>query len=311
MRTWLLILLVLAGLWMLAKPGRVDQKIENRVEQAVALTADCKLDEARKELATLKADSARPAQLRRLQSAITQATPGCDKKRQRGKAWSDTVDAIEKLLDGSSLEKASARLAAFMRRWGEAADTREARARIEAKRAERLLDEADACLKRRDRACARNRLEAAERVGAQGMEARLQTVREALARPAEADASSSRPQSRSGTGNGASRSSTATRESTVATDSVPPDGSFTSAEQVAQERERHRVQQVRNILADSNTDILKGNYQGAVERLRYCTGTVDPGNRSCAELRETAERMNRDMLRCVRDGGAWVNGACQ
>lgn len=81
LRYWLLALAALWLVWFYAKPS--TKKIDARIDHAIALSAECRFSEAQSELIALRSASATPAQLDRLQSAINQAVPACDKKRQR------------------------------------------------------------------------------------------------------------------------------------------------------------------------------------------------------------------------------------
>ena len=128
MRYWLLALAALWGIWMVTKPDQA--KIDARIDKALALTRECKLGEAQGELIALRTGKAGAEQLQRVQSAINQASPACEKKRVRAKAWSDTKSAVDKALDSDDIAKAQARLAQFTKRYGEDDDTRALRDRI-------------------------------------------------------------------------------------------------------------------------------------------------------------------------------------
>lgn len=128
MRYWLLALAALWGIWMLTKPNQA--KIDARIDNALALTSECKLGEAQGELIALRSGKARADQLQRVQSAINQAAPGCEKKRVRAKAWIDTKAAVDKALDNDDTAKAQSRLAQFTKRYGDDDETRALRDRI-------------------------------------------------------------------------------------------------------------------------------------------------------------------------------------
>jgi len=181
-RSWLLALLVLAALWMFAKPRNGSKEIDARIDQAIAMTAECRIDAAGAELTALKRGKAKPEQWKRLQRAIAEMVPPCEKKRSRAKAWSDTEAAVDSALQAATLDKAAGRLALFTRRWGEDADTRELGDRIDRKRAERLLDEADACQAESDRVCLESRVIAAERLNRPELAQRIAALRESLSR---------------------------------------------------------------------------------------------------------------------------------
>lgn len=259
-RTWLLVALALAAIWIVAKPRDPARELDKRVDAAIEMAGDCQLDEARAELAALRTRKAKPEQLKRLQKALAESAPGCERKRARGKAWSDTTTAVDGALRAAGVDKAASRLALFVRRWGEDAGTRALNERIERKKGERLLDEADACLSRSDRACADARLDAAERLKRPELDQRIAALRLSLARKSE---------------------------------SAPP-----------------AAQPAGRVLADAERDLGRGDYRGAIERLETCLA-ADAGNRDCQAKKQKAERLNRDMLRCVASGADWMDDRCQ
>jgi hypothetical protein len=83
LRYWLLALAALWLIWMTQRPN--TRKIDQRVDNAVALAAACKAGEAQSELIALKGTSATPAQLQRVQSALNEADTACDRKRARAR----------------------------------------------------------------------------------------------------------------------------------------------------------------------------------------------------------------------------------
>lgn len=293
--TWLLVAMILAVIWYLAKPANKEERIAARVEQAEKLTAECRLDDARAELASLRADKAPAAQVRRVNDAITGAVLGCEKKRQRAKAWAELKpvleNAVEKSPQAGALDNADSRLAAFSRKWGADDDTRDWDKRIDGKKAERLLDEADACLQHSDRACLEAKLLAAERYKRPELEERIRTLRESLSRLLEA---------------------TVLEQKTppaIAIDpprAVPAPPVITTSPQTAQ-----ASQQARKILADAERELSQGNYKGAMDKAEICATMIDVGNRECLGLKQRAERLNREMLRCVASGADWINDRCQ
>jgi hypothetical protein len=193
--TWILVALVLAAIWYLSKPSDANKKHETRVEQALALTTECKLEQARAELASLRADKASAAQMRRLQDGIVAASAGCERKRQRTKAWTVLRPVLESALQTGDIERADSRLSAFTKKWGADDDTRDWDKRIDLKKGDRLLDEADACLKKSDRYCLENKLQAAERLQRDEFADRIHSLREALSRLLEATMLEQRPPS--------------------------------------------------------------------------------------------------------------------
>lgn len=293
--TWLLVAMILAVIWYLAKPANKEERIAARVEQAEKLTAECKLDDARAELASLRSDKAPAAQIRRVNDAITGAVLGCEKKRQRAKAWAELKPVLENAVERSpqagALDNADSRLAAFAKKWGADDDTRDWDKRIDGKKAERLLDEADACQQRSDRACLEAKLLAAERFKRPELEERIRTLRESLSRLLETTVLEQKA------------------PPAIANDpprAVPPPPVITTSPQTAQ-----ASQQARKILADAERELSQGNYKGAMDKAEICATMIDVGNRECLGLKQRAERLNRDMLRCVASGADWINDRCQ
>lgn len=130
MRWWLLLLAVVVGLWVWDKPRR----IEARIDRALVLGAECKLNEAQAELIELRSTRASPEQLQRLQEGLNKASAVCERKQQRAKAWSDTEVAVDQAIDSASFIKAQQRLQGFVRKWGEDSDTRSLKEKITAAR---------------------------------------------------------------------------------------------------------------------------------------------------------------------------------
>jgi hypothetical protein len=130
LRWWLLALVVLWGVWLVAKPS--GKKIDRRIDAAIALAHECKASEAQAELIALRKSRATPEQLQRLQQGLNDEAAACTRRRQRGKAWSDASAAVESALAAAGWDKARTRLQAFSRRWGEDDATRALQDRIEA-----------------------------------------------------------------------------------------------------------------------------------------------------------------------------------
>lgn len=130
LRWWLLLLAVVLGLWVWDKP----RKIEARVERALALGAECKLNEAQAELIELRSTRATAEQLERLQQGLNKASANCERKHERAKAWRDTVVAVESAIDDASFIRAQQRLQGFVRKYGEDGDTRSLKDKISAAR---------------------------------------------------------------------------------------------------------------------------------------------------------------------------------
>jgi hypothetical protein len=81
LRYWLLALGILWLIWITQRP--TPQKIDARIDSAIALATACKAGEAQSELIALKDSTATPAQLQRLQSALNEADAACARKRAR------------------------------------------------------------------------------------------------------------------------------------------------------------------------------------------------------------------------------------
>jgi hypothetical protein len=126
LRWWIGLLAIVLGLWIWDKP----RKIEARVERALALGAECKLNEAQAELIALRSTRATPEQLQRLQQGLNKASSDCERKQQRAKAWRDTVVEVERAIDDATFIKAQQRLQGFVRKWGEDGDTRSLKEKI-------------------------------------------------------------------------------------------------------------------------------------------------------------------------------------
>jgi hypothetical protein len=178
--TWVSVAIVLGLIWFLARPSDPSKKLQARVDQAVAQAQDCKIDAARNAYTSLKADKAGAEQLKHLQAVINSNAKACDAKRHRVKAWSDLRPQLESALQNGSIDLADRRLAAFVKTWGADDETREFDGRIDVRKGERLLNEADACIKRSDRACAETKLQAAEKLQRGELKTRIELLREAL-----------------------------------------------------------------------------------------------------------------------------------
>lgn len=137
LRWWIIALAVLWGVWLWAKPSA--QKIDKRIDAAIALAQSCQGKQAQDELIALRKSRATPEQLDRLQRALNDASGACTRKRQRASAWSDARGAVESALAAGNAERAHARLQAFTKRWGEDDDTRALKARVDAARGDHPL----------------------------------------------------------------------------------------------------------------------------------------------------------------------------
>lgn len=132
LRWWLIALGALWLAWMLTKP--TEARIERRMKAAIALAQECKPRDAQDELIALRKTRATAQQLRQVQDALNDAAAACTRAERRRSAWKEASAATERLLNANSLERARSRLSAFTKRWGEDAQTRELRRRIDAER---------------------------------------------------------------------------------------------------------------------------------------------------------------------------------
>lgn len=180
LRTWIAAAVVLTGIWFYNKPADKPASVAEQVEAATALTAQCDLDGARSALAVLKSAKAPAAQLKRLQASITKSAAACDRQQQRAQAWTALQDSVTQALDAGKPDLAAARLAAYVKRWGDDPDTLELDAKVKVAQASAQLDLADACLAKGDRVCLENSLIAAERYKRPELAARTQALRTAL-----------------------------------------------------------------------------------------------------------------------------------
>jgi hypothetical protein len=299
--TWLIVLMALTAIWLLARSrpnaeALAKDKAQARVEAMLALVADCRLDEAKAALAALKSNKTPPALLVRAQNALREARPGCDKKQAKAKEWADTDAAVDALLDAKAAEKAAARLAPYVQKWGENDATRELRERIAGARVANLLDQADACMAARDGACAEKRIGAAEAFKRSEFAQRIADLRAALSPLLEATLLG---------GQGAAASAPALPP---ALQSQPPRSWITSTEPAPAPTPR---EQATRILAAARRDIVQANYKVALDRLDSCVNLVDPGNRECLALQQTTRQLQADMQQCLRRHADWVDGRCQ
>jgi hypothetical protein len=285
--TWLMVALLLLAIWFLVKPGDPARKLDKRVDDAVALTAECRIADARTELAELRRAKASAAQLERLQKAIGATAVACEKKSQRKKAWAEARPALETALASGALERASGRLATFTKRWGEDDDTREWRERIDARRAAKLLDDANTCLQKKDRVCVEAKLDAAEKLRRPEAEPRIKVLRESLSRLLE-----STLLEQGGQGGQAAYppplSATPPRQQAAA---IAPD-----------EREARRLR------TEAERELAQGNYRSAMGRAAQC---AQLGGGDCAALRDRAARLDREFQACLKAGREWIDGRCE
>ncbi|WP_188915926.1 hypothetical protein [Pseudoduganella buxea] len=287
--TWALVALFLLAVWFLVKPGDPSKKFDGRVDEAVALTKQCRIADARAELAELRSSKASRDQLARLQGAITSAATACERKQQRTRAWADTQKALETALASGAVDKASSRLATFTRKWSEDDETREWRSRIDARRAEKLLDEANACLARKDRACVQAKLEAAAKLKRPEASPRIEALRESLSRLLESTL----------------LEGGAAAQPPAAPPAQPARQLSTANFVEPNAREAGRLQ------LEAERELAQGNYRGAMSKAAQCATLVAGGGRECQLLRDRAARLDREYQQCLVGGHQWSGERCQ
>ncbi|GGB93276.1 hypothetical protein GCM10011572_14090 [Pseudoduganella buxea] len=279
----------LLAVWFLVKPGDPSKKFDGRVDEAVALTKQCRIADARAELAELRSSKASRDQLARLQGAITSAATACERKQQRTRAWADTQKALETALASGAVDKASSRLATFTRKWSEDDETREWRSRIDARRAEKLLDEANACLARKDRACVQAKLEAAAKLKRPEASPRIEALRESLSRLLESTL----------------LEGGAAAQPPAAPPAQPARQLSTANFVEPNAREAGRLQ------LEAERELAQGNYRGAMSKAAQCATLVAGGGRECQLLRDRAARLDREYQQCLVGGHQWSGERCQ
>jgi hypothetical protein len=292
--TWFLVGLLLVAIWFLVKPDDPSKKLDDRVDDAIALTESCRIGDARAALAELRGDKASAAQLGRLQKAISSTAPACEKKTQRAKAWKDAKAALESALSANALDKASTRLSAFVKRWSEDDDTRAMRERIDARRAEKLLDDANVCLEKKDRACAEAKLDAAEKLRRPESRPRIEALREALSRMLESTLLE-------GQGGQASQ---------AAPGSYPPPLAATPPRMATAPVRTALANpaEARQLQAQAEREIGQGNYRSAIGLAGQCATLGSP---ECAALRDRATHLERELHACMQAGREWVGERCE
>ncbi len=293
--TWFLVVLFLLAVWFLARPGDPGRRLDNRVQEAVALTESCRIAEARAELKALRTEKATAAQLDEVQKAITATANACEKKEQRTKAWADTRAALEAALAAGTPDKAATRLTTFVRKWKDDDSTREWRGRIDDARAEKLLDEANACLARKDRACVEAKLSAADKLARPAAQPRLQALREALSRLLESTLLEQ----------GGTASRAAPPAYPPALQATPPGVISTAALAQPDEREARRLQ------VEAERELASGNYRSAMGRAGQCAALTPGGSQACQALRDRAARLDREFQACLAGGHDWIAQRCE
>ncbi|GIZ51113.1 hypothetical protein [Noviherbaspirillum aridicola] len=171
---------VVIGLYWLGSVGN-ETKLEEQSKAAVAFASECKIDAAKATLAEMQNANATDEQMQKARQAIGQYGPECAKRQKREQAWGEAKKAVEDAISTGAFDKAESRLAAFIRRWDEDADTRELREQIQAGNAARLLNEAQACLESGNAICVQQRLSALEKRERPELADRILAMKETLA----------------------------------------------------------------------------------------------------------------------------------
>ena len=308
--TWIFVALLLLAIWFLAKPGDPTKKLDDKVDDAIALTEECRITDARAALKELRGTQADAAQLARLQKAIAATAPACEKKSQRARAWTDTRAALETALATNAPDKASTRLAAFVKRWNEDDQTREWRDRIDVRRAEKLLDDANTCLERKDRACVEARLNAAEKLDRPEVRPRIEALREALSRmlestllegavqgtPAAAQPGQANPAGPAGYPPPLSATPPRAGSAPLSAPVSAPVAAIATGSGEA-----------RRLRAEAERELAQGNYRSAIGLAGQCAAQ---GGSDCAMVRDKAARLEREQHACMAAGREWAGQRC-
>ena len=72
-----------------------------------------------------------------------------------------------------------------------------------------------------------------------------------------------------------------------------------------------KAQSVRNLMAEAQREIARGDYRAASDKMEVCATMIDGGSRECSALKARADRLQNDMLRCVAAGREWIGERCQ
>jgi hypothetical protein len=72
-----------------------------------------------------------------------------------------------------------------------------------------------------------------------------------------------------------------------------------------------QAQSAANLIADARRALALGNYKAASDKMEVCAAMVDPDNRECSTLKARADRLQREMQRCLADGREWISDRCQ
>jgi hypothetical protein len=74
---------------------------------------------------------------------------------------------------------------------------------------------------------------------------------------------------------------------------------------------RAASQSVRNLVSDARSDLVRGDYRAAADKMEVCVAMVDANTAECSAVKALAEKADTAMRRCVTRGGEWVGESCQ
>jgi hypothetical protein len=67
----------------------------------------------------------------------------------------------------------------------------------------------------------------------------------------------------------------------------------------------------RNLIAEAESDIARGDYRAAADKMDVCSTMIDDGQRECMAVKMRADRLRDDLARCMADGRDWVRNRCE
>ncbi|HEX8612435.1 MAG TPA: hypothetical protein VF800_14205 [Telluria sp.] len=73
--------------------------------------------------------------------------------------------------------------------------------------------------------------------------------------------------------------------------------------------QRQAGQSARNLIAEADRELAQGNYKAASDKLETCIAMVE-GSSECVAFKKHADRLLREMQRCVAAGRDWTNDRC-
>ena len=312
---WLLVLFIVLAVWNVIQ--KKDDPQQAKLAALQTLLDDCELEQARREMPGLKKLNADKA--REWQGKIEQARAGCDARRARERDWKATVNQVNKALaeanfDKPAYDKQVGHLNWFNKQWKEDQPSRDLRQTLDARYALHLLDAAERCRGQANWTCVRQKLTAWERLKQPDDNARAAQLREQLA-SSGSSASSASGGNADAAANKASipmmyPTITPSTNPSTSPSASPATGKPGFASTTANSERQKTIQQLGQILADANEDMAIGNYQGAAGKMSVCLAMIDPGNVACLALKKRAERLNKEMLRCVNGGHEWIGDNC-